>query len=101
MKNITVEQLKARLDAGEDIHIVDVREDEERKAYNIGGLHHKLGLIQTMQTDPMDDWKDDEIVVYCRSGKRSVTACLIMEMMGFKDMVNLEGGILDWQAKFG
>ena len=99
MTQISVEELKARLDAGEAIHLLDVREDDERLEFNIGGIHHKLGLIQTMQTDPLDDWKDEEIVVYCRSGRRSVTACLIMETMGFANMVNLQGGMLDWQAK--
>ena len=97
MKQTTAAELKARLDAGENIHLLDVREDDERREYNIGGLHHKLGLIQTMQTDPLDDWKEDEIVVYCRSGKRSATACLILETMGFKNMVNLEGGVLAWK----
>lgn len=101
MRQTTAAELKARLDAGENIHLLDVREDDERGEYNIGGLHHRLGLIQIMQTDPLDDWKEDEIVVYCRSGKRSATACLILETMGFKNMVNLEGGVLAWKEKFG
>ncbi len=101
MRQISAEELKARLDAGEEIHLLDVREDEERKEYNIGGVHHKLGEIQMMDTEPIDDWKNDEIIVYCRSGRRSVTACLIMETMGFANVVNLEGGMLDWQAKYG
>jgi rhodanese-related sulfurtransferase len=101
MKQISSEELKARLDAGEEIHLLDVREESERNEYNIGGLHHRLGLIQTMQTDPIDDWKDEEVVVYCRSGRRSATACLILETMGFSNMVNLEGGVEDWYAKFG
>ena len=101
MKQISAEELRARLDAGEEIHLLDVREDHERNEYNIGGLHHRLGLIQMMQTDPIDDWKDDEIVVYCRSGRRSATACLILETMGFSNMVNLEGGVVDWYTKFG
>jgi rhodanese-related sulfurtransferase len=101
MKQTTVEILKARLDAGENIHLVDVREDYERQEFNIGGIHHQLGLIQTMETDPMDDWKEEEIVIYCRSGKRSAHACMILETMGFTNVVNLEGGVLAWQEKFG
>ncbi|MES2646572.1 MAG: rhodanese-like domain-containing protein [Bacteroidota bacterium] len=101
MKQTTAEILKSRLDAGENIHLVDVREDDERKEFNIGGIHHRLGLIQTMETDPLDDWKEEEIIVYCRSGKRSANACMILETMGFTNVVNLEGGVLAWQEKFG
>ncbi len=101
MTQITVEELKQRLDSGEDVHLVDVREDHERTEFNIGGIHHKLGLIQTMQTDPIDDWKDEEVVMYCRSGNRSGQAALVLEMMGFKNVVNLAGGMLAWQEKFG
>ncbi len=99
MTQITVQELKSRIDSGEPIHLVDVREDYEREEFNIGGLHHKLGLIQAMETEPLDDWKDEEVVVYCRSGNRSTQACLMLESMGFKNVVNVKGGMLDWQAK--
>lgn len=99
MTQISVEQLKARLDNGEPIHLVDVREDHERAEFNIGGLHYKLGHIQNMDTEPLDDWKDEEVVVYCRSGNRSGQACMILESMGFTNVVNVAGGMLDWQAK--
>jgi rhodanese-related sulfurtransferase len=101
MKQTSVTELKNRLDAGEKIHLVDVREDSERAEFNIGGLHHKLGLIHHMDTEPLDAWKDEEIIIYCRSGKRSANACLILESMGFKNTVNLEGGVLAWIDKFG
>ncbi len=101
MTQITVEELKARLDSGEAVHLVDVREDHERAEFNIGGIHHKLGLIQTMQTDPIDDGKDDEVVMYCRSGNRSGQAAMILESMGFQNVVHLAGGMLAWQDKFG
>ena len=101
MKTITVDELKARLDSGEDVHLVDVREDHERADFNIGGIHQKLGLIQTMQTDPIDDWKDEEVIMYCRSGNRSGQASMILETMGFTNVVNLTGGMLAWEDKFG
>ena len=100
MKQMTVDELKSRLDSGEEIHLVDVREDHERAEFNIGGIHQKLGLIQTMQTDPIDDWKDEEVVIYCRSGNRSGQAALILESMGFTNVVNLSGGMLAWQEKY-
>ncbi len=101
MTHLTVDELKARLDAGEQIHLLDVREDDERADFNIGGVHHKLGQITAMNFDPIEDWKDEEVVVYCRSGNRSQIAGHVMEAAGFKQVVNLAGGMLDWQAKFG
>jgi rhodanese-related sulfurtransferase len=101
MTHITVDELKARLDAGEKVNLLDVREDDERKDFNIGGIHHRLGLIQSMQFDDLEDWKDEEVIVYCRSGNRSQIAGHIMESAGFKNVVNLSGGMLDWQHKFG
>lgn len=101
MRTITAEELKARLDKGETPHLLDVREDHERADFNIGGTHLPLGKIQTMQFDDIEDWKDDEVIVYCRSGNRSGMASLFMEQVGFKNAVNLVGGMLDWQQKFG
>lgn len=101
MKQTTVDILKARIDAGEKINLVDVREDYERADFNIGGIHHKLGAIQTMDNEALEDLKDEEIVFYCRSGNRSGQACLILETLGFKNVVNLAGGMLAWEEKFG
>ena len=101
MKSITVEALKARIDAGEKLHILDVREPSEYAEFNIGAKLLPLGQIQSMQTDDIEDWKDDEVIIHCRSGKRSATACMFLETMGFTNTVNVEGGMLAWQEKFG
>ena len=100
MENITVEELKARMDAGEKINLIDCREPDEYAECNIGGQLVPLGKITSMQADELDDMKEEEVIVHCRSGKRSVTACLFLETLGFKKTVNLLGGVLDWQAKF-
>jgi rhodanese-related sulfurtransferase len=99
MQAITVEELKARLDAGETLHLLDVREPSERAEFNIGGVLLPLGRIQTMQTDDIDDWKDEEVIVYCRSGNRSGQASLILETVGFSNVKNLTGGMLAWQDR--
>lgn len=101
MKVITVEELKARMDRGEKINLIDVREPHEYEEANLGGKLVPLGKIQTMQIDELEDLKDEEVFVHCRSGKRSAMACQILDTMGFKDTYNVEGGILAWQEKFG
>ena len=100
MQTTTVEVLKARLDNGEQINLLDVREDYERTEFNIGGKHLPLGKIQAMQFEDIEDWKDQEVIIYCRSGNRSGIAGLFMEQVGFKNPVNLVGGMLAWQDKF-
>ena len=101
MQTITVQELKQRLDAGENIHLVDVREPVENAEFNIGGTLLPLGDIRNMQTENIDNWKNDEIVLYCRSGNRSGIATQILEQMGFENVKNLTGGMLAWQDNFG
>lgn len=102
MKNITSDELKAKMDRGENVHLIDVREPYEfAEGYIAGGKLVPLGKVQTMQVEELEDFKDDEVIVYCRSGRRSLLACMILDQLGFKDTYNLEGGILDWQEKYG
>ena len=101
MQTITVDELKRRMDAGEKINLVDVREPKENADFNIGGRLLPLGQIQTMQTDDIEDLKEEEIILYCRSGNRSGQACLMLDTFGFKNTKNLAGGMLAWQEKFG
>ncbi len=99
MTEISVEQLKARMDAGEKINLLDVREPHEYAEFNIGGKLFPLGKIQSMQIEDIEDLRDEEVIINCRSGKRSMMACMILEQMGFTNTVNVVGGVLDWQDK--
>ena len=101
MQNITIEEVKERLDKGEQLHLVDVREPHERAEFNIGGAHIPLGQVQMMQVDELDNLKNEEVIVYCRSGNRSGQAAMILETLGFTNAKNLAGGMLAWQSKFG
>lgn len=101
MQNISTEELKAKLDAGEDVHLLDVREDHERADYNIGGTHIPLGKVQSLQIDEIEDWKEDEVIIYCRSGNRSGIAALLLDQVGFRNTKNLVGGMLAWKDKYG
>ena len=99
MTTITTDEVKARLDAGETLHLVDVREPDERAEFNIGGNFIPLGNIQMMLTDEIDELKNEEVICYCRSGKRSMQACMMLETFGFTNVKNLEGGMLNWKEK--
>ena len=101
MQPISVEELKTRIDAGETLHLLDVREPGEREEFNIGGVLLPLGNIRNLQTDDIDDWKDQEVICYCRSGNRGGQACMILETAGFTNVKNLSGGMIAWLDHFG
>lgn len=101
MENISATELKKRIDGGEALNIVDVREPHEHEEFNIGGILVPLGEIRAMQVDELEDLKDQEVIVYCRSGGRSGQAAMILETMGFQNVKNLTGGMLAWQEQFG
>lgn len=100
METITVDELKSRLDAGEKINLLDVREPEENASFNIGGRLVPVGRILSFDTDELNDWKNEEIICYCRSGQRSMRACLTLETAGFTNVKNLTGGMMEWKDKF-
>ncbi len=91
---ITPQELKARLDRGEDLFLLDVREPHERPICNIGGeLIPKDTVADNLSRLP----RDKEIVVYCRSGGRSQwVAQELKGKHGFERVANLAGGMLRW-----
>ncbi len=101
MQNITAEEIKARIDAGESLNLVDVREPHEHADFNIGGTLYPLGKLQSMQVDELEPLKEEEVIVYCRSGNRSGQAAMILDMLGFKNTKNLVGGMMNWETKYG
>ncbi len=101
MDNITVDEVKRRIDAGEELNLVDVREPHENADFNIGGTLLPLGMIKSMQIDDIEDLKEKEVILYCRSGNRSGQAAMFLEAMGFQNTKNLIGGMLVWEEKFG
>ncbi len=100
MQQITVEQLKEKLDNGDDFLLLDVREPNEYEEYNIDGKLLPLDKVINGDTEDLEEWKDKEIIVHCRSGVRSMNACMALEIQGFSDVKNLMGGVLAWAAKY-
>lgn len=97
MENISVTEVKSRLNAGENLNLVDVREEGENSEFNIGGILLPLEKIQNLEFDDIEDLKDQEIIFYCRTGNRSTQACLFLEMTGFTNCKNLAGGVVQWK----
>ena len=97
MEDIQIEELKNRLDQGENLHIIDVREEYEFDEFNIGAQLIPLGELAD-RLDEIEDVKDVELIVHCRSGARSGRAKEYLESEGFSKVRNLIGGMLAWQA---
>ncbi len=98
--DITIQELRERLDAGEPIVLVDVREPWEREEFNIGGQFIPIGSMLERWTE-LEPYKNDEVVVYCRSGVRSAAAQALLQAQGFQKVRNLIGGMLAWRSTFG
>jgi adenylyltransferase/sulfurtransferase len=90
---LTVKELKARRDAGDDIFLLDVREPYEVQIAQIGGtVIPQNDVPQRLAEIP----RDREIVVHCRSGARSQRIAEFLKQSGYQNVVNLAGGILAW-----
>ena len=98
--DITVTELKEKLDKGEEFVFIDVREDYEYEEFNLGAQLIPLGDVMDA-VDGLESHKADEVIVHCRSGARSGKAQQILEMNGFENVRNLEGGVLAWIEKYG
>lgn len=100
MKHITVQDLKAKIDANEELFVLDVREVDEFDQVNINARLLPLSKINQMEFDEIMDWKDKEVIVHCKAGMRSMHACVILEQAGFTDTSNLTGGIMAWLENY-
>ena len=94
--NITVDELKAKKERADQFFLLDVREVHEHEEFNIGGKLIPLGIIMSSLDDLMPH-KDEEVIVYCRSGNRSGMAQMLLQQAGFSNIKNLTGGVLAWQ----
>jgi adenylyltransferase/sulfurtransferase len=91
MKEINPTELKAWIDNDKDFQLIDVREPYE---YQIANLNGKLIPLQYIPEKIGDIQNDKDVVIMCRSGKRSADAIKYLEQQGFENLYNLKGGIL-------
>ena len=95
---ITVEELKRKLDAKEDVFVLDVREPHEYQIANLAAPLVPVGEVER-RIGELAAQKNREVVVHCRSGARSQKAALVLKQAGFTNVSNLAGGILAWADK--
>lgn len=97
VKEQTVSEVKARLDRGESVHFIDVREDGEFATDHAKGARHLgKGIIERdIETVILD--KEAPIVLYCGGGFRSVLAADMLQQMGYRSVVSMAGGIKAWR----
>lgn len=93
MQTISAQEVKERLEDGEQLNLIDVRTPEEIAEFNIGGIELPLFKIQTMHPEGIEYLKDKEIICYCRSGNRSMRATMVLEQLGFSNVKNMTGGV--------
>ena len=82
----------------DDTVVVDVREDNEVATGVINGAKHIPLASLSKQLSQLNKSKDKPILIYCRSGNRSGTACQKLSQAGFSDVYNLAGGIMSWES---
>lgn len=94
MKEVTVKELKEKIDKGEDFQLIDVREPFEFETANLNGELIPMGGI-LVEKDKIA--KDKPVIIHCRSGARSAAVITQLEQQfGFTNLYNLKGGIKAW-----
>lgn len=88
--NIDKRELNMLLKSEEDFLLLDIRTKEEFMESKIDGAVNVPLSELLFNIDEIEDYKDRKIVIYCRSGHRSITACNLLAMEGFNDLYNLE-----------
>ena len=98
MKEISAQDLKKRMDAGESFRLIDVREVQEYEYARIEGAE-LIPLSEFQARYQAELQPDDDLVIYCHHGMRSAQACMFLASRGYTTLTNLSGGIEDWSVE--
>lgn len=94
--NIDKDKLNDMINDREDFLLLDVRTEEEfEESFIPGAINIPISAL-LFNIEDIEDYKDKKVVVYCRSGHRSITACALLNMEGFNKLYNLETGIIGY-----
>lgn len=96
--SVSVTEIHRRQKSGEEVLLLDVRGQDERDFASIGGLHIEMTGLPS-RLEELEPFRDEEIVVYCRSGQRSAGVVRFLKANGFEKALNLDGGILAWSRQ--
>lgn len=107
VKEISPDELKAKLDAKEDFLLVDVRESAEFEHGRIGSAHLvPRGIIEAAADTnypkhypPLSGARNQQVIVYCATSGRSAMAAAVLQMMGYRNVLNLAGGYTRWESE--
>jgi rhodanese-related sulfurtransferase len=94
VKEIDAADLQARLEAGEDIALIDIRSDAEVAQGILPDAEHLAMHLIPLRMNDLP--KDRDVILYCRSGARSYHACNFLGQQGIDNVINLRGGIISW-----
>jgi len=99
VRECTVDDVKKRLDGGEKLTLIDVREESEyAKDHVPGAIHLGKGIIERDIEARVPDLAT-EVILYCGGGFRSALAADNLQKMGYKNVISMDGGIRDWRGK--
>lgn len=99
VRETTVDDVKAKLDAGEKFILIDVREDNEwDKDHLPNSIHMGRGIIERDVENAFPNG-DTELILYCGGGFRSALAADNLQKMGYKNVISMDGGIREWREK--
>jgi rhodanese-related sulfurtransferase len=99
VQELSVDEVKARLDRGEAFQLVDVREESEWARDHLpGAVHLGKGILERDVEERLPDLAT-EIVLYCGGGFRSVLAADNRQKMGYRNVWSMDGGIREWRQK--
>jgi len=108
VEQITVAELREKMDKGEDFYLIDVRQAKEFVQVSIpGAFNIPRGLLEFKIND-YEYWENeffyepergDEIIIYCQRGLRGILAALTLKQLGYTNVKNLEGGIISWDPE--
>lgn len=99
IKEMTVQELKQKMDRKENFILVDCREKDEWDAGRLPqSIFIPLSQFEQLYPEHLKD-SDAEIIIQCRSGKRSLNACMMLQGEGYTNLTNLTGGILAWEEQ--
>lgn len=99
IRETNVEEVKARLDKGEKLLLVDVREESEWTAGHIpGAIHLGKGILERDVEQRIPD-TESEIILYCGGGFRSALAADNLQKMGYRNVLSMDGGMRGWRER--